>query len=94
MSTPTLFRKKPVVVSAMQLTHDSDRDVVQWLEGNAVSFHCLGQAGDEETLAAIVIETLEGNMRAELTDWIICGVSGEFYPCKHFVFEQTYEAAA
>lgn len=24
-------------------------------------------------------------------DWIITGVNGEFYPCKPYIFDQTYE---
>jgi hypothetical protein len=39
----------------------------------------------------IFVNTLEGEMRAEVKDWIIQGVSGEFYPCKPEIFEQTYE---
>ena len=39
----------------------------------------------------ILIETLEGQMRAEVGDWIIKGVKGEFYPCKNDVFEATYD---
>lgn len=39
----------------------------------------------------ISIPTLEGVMRADVGDWIIRGVKGEFYPCKPDVFEATYE---
>ena len=24
-------------------------------------------------------------------DWVICGVHGEFYPCKPYIFDATYE---
>lgn len=41
--------------------------------------------------SAIEIVTLEGVMRADLDDWIICGVKGEIYPCKPDIFEATYE---
>lgn len=40
----------------------------------------------------LVIETLEGAMRAEPGDWIIKGVKGEFYPCKPDIFEASYAA--
>jgi hypothetical protein len=40
----------------------------------------------------IEIHTLEGTMTASKGDWIIKGVSGEFYPCKPDIFEKTYEA--
>ena len=39
-----------------------------------------------------IIETLEGEMRADPFDWIIKGVKGEFYPCKPDIFAATYEA--
>ena len=31
-------------------------------------------------------------MTAKPGDWIICGVQGEFYPCKPDIFDATYEA--
>lgn len=37
------------------------------------------------------IKTLEGVMRANPGDWIICGVNGEFYPCKADIFAKTYD---
>lgn len=36
------------------------------------------------------IETLEGVMKANVGDYIIKGVNGEFYPCKQDIFEKTY----
>ena len=39
----------------------------------------------------ILIETLEGTMRADKGDWVICGVNGEHYPCKPDIFDKTYE---
>jgi len=42
---------------------------------------------DEEML----IETLEGTMKADKGDFIIIGVHGEPYPCKPDIFYETYE---
>lgn len=42
---------------------------------------------------ALIIHTLEGDMRADPLDWIITGVKGEKYPCKPDIFEATYEPA-
>ena len=39
----------------------------------------------------MVIETLEGDMTANVGDYIIKGVQGEFYPCKPDIFKQTYD---
>jgi hypothetical protein len=32
-------------------------------------------------------------MVADVGDFVICGVKGEFYPCKPDIFEATYEVA-
>lgn len=40
---------------------------------------------------ALIIPTLEGDMRCGVGDWIIKGVKGEFYPCKDDIFQATYE---
>lgn len=39
----------------------------------------------------VLIYTLEGTMTANPGDWIITGVAGERYPCKHEIFIATYE---
>lgn len=39
----------------------------------------------------IIIHTLEGDMIAEIGDYIITGVNGEQYPCKPDIFAKTYE---
>ena len=39
----------------------------------------------------VVIHTLEGDLTAQPSDYIITGVAGEQYPCKAEIFEATYE---
>ena len=39
----------------------------------------------------VKIKTLEGTMTGNPGDWLITGISGEKYPCKPDIFEQTYE---
>ena len=39
----------------------------------------------------IDIQTLEGEMRANIGDYIIKGIKGEFYPCKPDIFKASYE---
>jgi len=79
------FRKKPVVIEAEQFTDENKDRVFNWMTGNrAPDFN---EAGEP----VLKIQTLEGVMAANLGDWIIKGVKGEFYPCKPDIFEQTYE---
>lgn len=44
-----------------------------------------------QTDKKMVIHTLEGDMTAQVGDWIITGLRGEQYPCKPDIFEKTYE---
>jgi hypothetical protein len=44
-----------------------------------------------QTDKEIIIHTLEGDMKANVGDYIITGVNGEQYPCKPDIFEKTYE---
>ncbi len=78
------YRKKPVVVEAIQWTGQN-------LE--AVSaFTCIPQENLGHIGQHVTLQTLEGLMFAAPGDWIIKGVKGEFYPCKPDIFEATYEA--
>jgi hypothetical protein len=92
------FRKKPVVIEAVQLTWEN------W--GEICDFAGVGQLaagrseGTDKDLdgkplpdggPGLLIPTDEGLMLASPDDWIIRGVKGEFYPCKPDIFELTYE---
>lgn len=79
------FRKKPVTIDAIQYTGDNPSAVCVW----AASF---GEAGFFDVAKDhLTIPTLEGDHRADIGDWIIRGVKGEFYPCKPDIFAMTYE---
>ena len=97
------FRKKPVVIEAMQLTEHNVKVIYEWVFGKIY----LDQSRQREKwneYVAIVrkngmnIPTLEDGLDkrakhvASLGDWVIKGVKGEFYPCKPDIFEMTYEA--
>jgi hypothetical protein len=81
------YRKKPVVIEAMQLQSDNVSKVLEWMGGLGVS----SGGYDQNDMPFITIKTLEGNMTAEVGDYIIKGVKGEFYPCKPDIFAMTYE---
>ena len=86
MSTqPAKYRKKPVVIEAMQLTADNVHEAAAWSGAD------LGYTFGAPAPDALDIHTLEGTMAAHLGDWIIRGVQGEFYPCKPDIFAATYE---
>lgn len=82
---PRIYRKKPVVVEAMLLTEENLLEVKEWCNGELVP-------NAETSGYDLYISTLEGIMCADINDYIIRGVEGEFYPCKPDIFEKTYEA--
>ena len=85
------FRKKPVIIEAIQFTQENVEKLDKWLEDNAIKD--FGWQGDTlGTTTKLIIHTLEGDMTASPNDWIIKGVQGEFYPCKPDIFQATYEA--
>lgn len=86
------FRKKPVVVDAMQWTGKNVDEVVKFALGSIkVLMPCFNAGGIIVTRNTAYIETPEGTMHASPGDWIIRGVKGEFYPCKPDIFDATYE---
>lgn len=80
-----MFRKKPVVIEAVQWTGENGHEVQSFLGGE---FAALGWVKGQY----VEIGTLEGLMVASKGDWIIRGVKGELYPIKDDIFRETYEA--
>lgn len=84
----TKFRKKPVVIEAVQWDGANTQAIVEWVGNDKLLWYT--SDGDVEWLS---IQTLEGRMRSYIWDWIIKGVKGEFYSCKPDIFAATYEVA-
>ena len=79
------YRKKPVVIDAIQYLKREDFDKIKDFVGSSkVGIHPM-------LTPSLEVSTLEGVMIASVNDWIIKGVNGEFYPCKPDIFEKTYE---
>lgn len=90
------FRKKSVEIEAVR-NDGTWSPIIQWLDELAGGELRIPE-GSRPAITrnpdgTINIETLEGVMRADVGDWIICGVRGELYPCKPDIFEATYEPA-
>lgn len=78
------FRKRPVIIEAIQYTADEK----SW---NAIIAMGCKPNQSEHDGSSIRIPTLEGEHICSVNDWVIKGVKGEFYPCKPDIFEMTYE---
>lgn len=82
------YRKEPVVIDAIQFEDTAERicEIHEFLGGEETRVNY-----EDKDNPFIPIETLEGTMKANVGDYIIKGVNGEFYPCKPNIFEKTYE---
>jgi hypothetical protein len=86
------YRKKPIVIEAVQWTGENLREVI-----DLVGLHPSAKDWPWEEYENVVridglkIFTLEGPLLATVGDYIIRGIQGETYPCKPDIFEQTYE---
>lgn len=78
--TTKVYRKKPVLVEAVQYHGQFSTALAPWLLVAPISCR----------VDHAIIATPEGDMRADIGDWIIRGAD-VVYPCKPDVFAATYE---
>lgn len=81
------YRKKPVVIEAIQFTGDNVEEI--W-----AAFGATGIYGPTETNPDhLILTTVHGDPApCRPGDWVIPdGEPGTFYPCKPDIFEATYE---
>lgn len=82
------YRKKPVVIDAVQWTGKNLSECKKFLGD---SFGGQRTERHPEGANVIMVKTLEGEHIASLNDFLIRGIRGEHYPCKPDIFEKTYE---
>lgn len=82
------YRKKPVVIEALQFIDEVDRlvELSEFIDNQDLRV----DYKDPEN-PVLKLDTLEGVMTASIGDYIIKGVNGEFYPCKPDIFLKTYD---
>ena len=82
------YRKKPVVVDAIQFKRDCFEEIIRFTKGNSINFRTERRPYGKSYCEII---TLKEKMTATEGDYIIKGINGEYYPCKPDIFEKTYE---
>lgn len=80
---PSKYRKLPIEIEAFRWTGKNLLEAIKFID---VEF----STDDDGNL---YLPTLEGEMCCSKGDWVIKGIEGEFYPCKHPIFISTYERA-
>ena len=85
------YRKKPVVVRAWKFDGTTDSLPPMNHTAHKLWYREHDRVNDQHFPPTVVVRTLEGDMTAQVGDYIIEGVNGELYPCKPDIFEATYE---
>ena len=80
------FRKKPVVVEAVEWTGNNVTEIFSFCGSALLSGRFRRDGG-----WGLTIGTLEGPHTASQGDFVIKGTKGEFYPCKPDIFWLTYD---
>lgn len=83
------YRKKPVVVDAIENKGDWG-EITEWLDEFETNEPVPLTLLEDGT---VLIQAQGGLVHADLGDYIIRGVKGEFYPCKPDIFKMTHEEA-
>jgi hypothetical protein len=92
MSEPKQYRKRPVVVEAVQYDGTNAHSICTWSTGN-VSIIEPEDRGDDPDCDLEVLDDLHNTwIKVYKTQWIIRGTKGEYYPCADDVFQDIYEA--
>lgn len=97
------YRKRPVIVEALQLNKDNIKKVYEFIYGDG-SVNLVNRMAEERwelyengvQQFGFRLKTLESDGETQIAsfgDFIIKGVEGEFYPCKPDIFSKTYEIA-
>lgn len=86
------YRKKPVVIDAVEWTGDNLREIINFTGLHPSASRWTWKEYQEVVAKdGLKIFTLEGSHLASIGDFIIKGVKGEFYPCKPDILALTYE---
>ena len=94
------YRKKPIIVEAMQWNGNSNRAQIEQFVGKKIEVELeidtAYEVGMGAPIFSLLIETKEGVMKALKGDYIIKEAyptgDRDFYPCKPDIFNMTYEA--
>lgn len=86
------YVRKPIAIEAVRWK-GLDNDEIKDLAGDSVKIEVIREGDADNGIPPSVdrsIETLEGVMKANVGDYVIKGVNGEFYPRERDIFEKTY----
>lgn len=89
------YIKKPIPIEAIQW-HGGNEEEIRAFAGKSVKFVKHFSAAEKmpwisTSQTDLYIESLEGRVKADVGDYVIKGIRGEFYICAKDIFEESYE---
>lgn len=91
MTEPKKYRKKPVVIEAMQWTGDNKDALAQWTDGAFWTVCPEDRADNPDHTGCLYVGANSAHLGISTGEWVLRDAKG-FYPCKPDVFAATYEA--
>jgi hypothetical protein len=80
-----MYVKKPIPVPALQWKGDNLQEIKDFCKDENLEEMCFTNNKD------LWIKTREGQLMAQVGDFIMKGIEGEFYPCAESIFKKTYD---
>lgn len=87
------YRKKPVVVEALQWKGDNEEEMEKFAFGCFLTVDLEDRCDDPDATAELFVAANSTWLPIHTGDWVIKDQLGS-YPCKPDIFEQTYELVA
>ncbi len=88
------YKKRPIVVAAVQWTGDNLDELLDWTGGHSFWEYSDDEKRNEDdpqATAAVYDELHSVWIPVRTEDFILRGTQGEYYPCRKDVFFSTYE---
>ena len=89
------YVKKPIPIEAVQWIGFNQKEIKEFTKGQVKFVSHWVPVGSPSTMTEEIVDlyvhTLEGDMHANIGDYIIKGIHGEFYPCAQQIFNESYE---
>lgn len=83
-----LYRKKPIPIEAVQWDGTNTSELMKFSRDVRFIYH---EEANKKVITEMYVQTREGDLYANIGDYILKGIKGEVYPCAREIFEETYE---
>lgn len=86
------YRKKPVVIEAVQLTKDNASEIVMSFPVGKIGHEIFGMGHNFNQTGRLQIHTANGLVMVKVNDWVLVDPNtGDMWPVRDGIFEATYE---